>query len=147
MLVATEIAPALQDIFVHDVPLPLREKFFPLGLSLELATNSEAVIAAARQSWGMFQETYPEAPVSICLAVTEDPGGEMPPRPQFRSHQHMMTIVSDAHNQVICDHSRNCASGWVTSRVAGSAPFLRFQFLEAAVMSLLVQAHLAPSRS
>ena len=144
MLVAIETAPVLQDIFLHDVPLPMRARFFPLGFPVELATNSEAVIAAARESWGMFREAYPEAPVSIRIAVTEDPGGEMPQRPQFRSHQHMMTIVSDAHNHAICDHNRNCALAWVTSRVAGNAPFLRLHFLESAVMSLLVQAYLAP---
>ena len=147
MLVATETAPELQDFFIHDVPLPMRAKFFPLGFPLELATNSEAVMVAARQSWGMFREAYPEAPLSICMTVTDDPGRALPPRPLLRWHQHIMTIVSDAHNQAICDFNGNCAFGWVTSRVAGNALFLRLRFLESAVMSLLVQAYLAPVHS
>ena len=55
-----------------------------------------------------------------------------------------MSIVSDAQNQVICDFSSGCASGWITRRVAENPGFLRLRFLESSVMSMLVAAHLAP---
>jgi hypothetical protein len=148
MPVATfEPASSLQDPFHHDVPLPLRLKFFPLGFPVELATNSEAVLAAAEQSWGRFQMAYPEAPVSIHLAVTDECDGQMPSRPQFHTHQHVMSIVSDAQNQVICDFGRHCAFGWLTARVTEEREFLRLHFLESAAMSLVVQAYLAPFHS
>ena len=144
MTAVTEPASALQDPFHHDVPLPLRLKVFPLGFPVELATNSEAILAAADQSWGSFRMAYPEAPVSIHLAVTNDPDAQIPLRPQFHSHQHMMSIVSDARNQVICDFNRNCAFGWLTTQVAEDTEFLRLHFLEAAAMVVVVQAYLAP---
>jgi hypothetical protein len=139
--------PALDDVYVRDVPLPLRATLFPLGFPLELATNSEAVIAAARQSWGMFRVKYPGPPMSLSLTVTEGEEEKLPPRPQFRSHQHLMSIVADGRNHVMCDFSRGCAFGWVTQRVAEETGFLRLRFLESAVMTMLVSAHLAPIHS
>jgi len=147
MPVEIEMPPALDDVFLQDVPLPLRETFFPLGFPLELSTNSEAVIAAARRSWGFFPAEYPHTPLSMSLAVTEHEDERLPPRPKFRSHRHLMSIVSDARNHVICDFSQQCTSGWVTRVVSESQDFLRLHFLEAPVMSMLVAAHLAPLHS
>jgi hypothetical protein len=144
MPVEVETPPALEDVFLDDVPLRLRATFFPLGFPLELATNSEAVIAAARQSWSLFSAAYPENPLSLCLTVTDHEDERLPAHPKFRSHLHLMSIVADARNQVICDFSRECAVGWVTRCVAERAEFLRLHFLEASVMTMLVAAHLAP---
>jgi hypothetical protein len=144
MPVELQNPPASDDIILHDVPLPLRATFHPLGFPLELATNSEAVIAAARQSWGSFPAAYSETRLLFSLAVTEDQSERLPPRPKFRSHLHLMSIVSDAHNQLICDFSHGCAAGWITRRAAANPEFLRLHFLEAPVMTLLVAAYLAP---
>jgi hypothetical protein len=139
--------PTANDILLYDVPLTLRATFYPLGFPLELATNSEAVIAAAKQSWGTFPVAYPVTPVSLNLAVTEEEDEEMPERPRFRSHQHLMSIVANVHNQVICDFSRGTASGWVTRSMAENTGMLRLRFLESSVMMMLVTAHLAPFHS
>ena len=76
--------------------------------------------------------------------MTEHDGERPPAQPRFRSHLHLMSIVLDARNQVICDFSRGCAFGWVTRSVAEQPDFLRLRFLESSVMSLLGAAHLAP---
>jgi hypothetical protein len=144
MPVELETQQASDDIVLWDAPLPLRATLFPLGFPLELATNSEAVIAAAKQSWSSFPATSTEPPISLNLAVTEHDDERLPKRPKFRSHGHLMSIVSDAHNQVICDFSRTVASGWITQRVAEAQGFLRLHFLESSVMSMLVTARLAP---
>jgi hypothetical protein len=135
---------ASDDIILYDIPLPLRATLFPLGFPLELATNSAVVIAAAIESWSSFEAAHPETPISFSLAVTEYDDERLPPQPKFRSHRHLMSIVSDAQNNVICDFEHNSASGWITSRVAENAGFLRLHFLESSVMSMLVAAHLAP---
>ena len=144
MPVEIETPPALDDIFVHDIPLPKHATFFPLGFPLELATNSDVVLAAARQSWGKFPVAYPETPLSLRLTVTEHEEERLPRRPKFRSHLHLMSIVSDARNQIVCDLSRGCGFGWVMGRVAEDAQFLRLHFLEAPLMTMLVATHLAP---
>jgi hypothetical protein len=142
MPVVLQTPPAIDDIILQDVPLPLRATFFPLGFPLELATNSAAVITAARQSWGLCPAAFSETPLSFSLAVTEEESEPLPPRPRFRSHRHLMSIVSDAHHQAICDFSHGCAVGWITRRVAENPGFVRLHFLEAPVMTLLVAAHL-----
>jgi hypothetical protein len=144
MPVEIETQPALDDILMRDIPTPKRAMFFPLGFPVEIATNSDAVIAAARQSWGHFQSEHEETPLSLTLTVTEHDGERPPAQPRFRSHLHLMSIVLDARNQVICDFSRGCAFGWVTRSVAEQPDFLRLRFLESSVMSLLGAAHLAP---
>jgi hypothetical protein len=144
MPVEIESPLSLDDVLVHDVVLPYRATLFPLGFPLELDTNSEAVIAAARESWGMFRAEHAEAPVSLSLTVTEHDDEQLPARPKFRSHRHLMSIASDARNVVMCDFSRGCAFGWVTRRVAEDAEFLRLRFLESSVMMLLTTAHFTP---
>jgi hypothetical protein len=139
--------PALDNILLYDVPLPIRATFFPLGFPLEIATNSEAVIAAAQKSWGKFQVAYPETKLSLSLAVTDADEDRMPDRPKFRAHQHLMTIVANAENQVVCDLAKGAAAGWVSPRVAENASFLRLRFLESSVMMLVVTARLAPIHS
>jgi hypothetical protein len=96
---------ALDDVLVMDAPLPLRATLFPLGFPVQLATNSQAVMAAARQSWGMFRVKYPETPLSLCMTVTEGEDEQLPPRPKFRAHLHLMSIVADGRNHVMCDFS------------------------------------------
>jgi hypothetical protein len=144
MPVEIEILHASDDIVMYDVPLPLCATFFPLGFPVEIATNSEAVLSAARESWGLFPSSHHEKPVILNLAVTEHEDEELPGRPRFRSNGHLMSIVSDAHNQVICDFNHGCASGWITQRVADNPGFLRLRFLESSVMTLLVTNYLAP---
>jgi hypothetical protein len=131
------------DIFLPDLPDLQCATFFPLGFPVELATNSEAVMHAARQSWAMFPAAHLESPISLCLTVAghED---QLPQPPKFRTHGHLMSIVADARNHAICDFSRQCAFAWVTQRVAEQSDFLRFHFLEGPVMTLLVAAHFAP---
>lgn len=144
MAVEMETPPALDDTLVHDIPLPQRGMFFPLGFPVEIATNSEAVLAAAERAWGNFQAGHVATPVSLCLTVTAHDGPLPPARPKFRTLSHLMSIVVDSRNHVICDFSRGCAFGWVTRSVAEQPQFLRLRFLEPAVMTLVVAAHLAP---
>ena len=144
MPVEVETQPASDDIILHDVPLPMRATFFPLGFPLELATNSEAVITAARESWGLSPAAFSETPLLFSLVVTDDQSEPLPLGPKFRSHRHLMSIVSDSHNQAVCDFIHGCAAGWINRRVAETPGFLRPNFLEAPVMTVLVAAHLAP---
>ena len=135
-------APVLNSVFVHDVALNLHAAFYPLGFPLAFSTNSDAVMAAARSTWGAFTPAYPGTALS--LEITVLPGeNRLPPRPTFRSQQHLMSIVCDAQNQVIIDLNRGCATAWVTEHVANDADFLRQHFLESSAGVLTLAKHLA----
>src|ERR1700733_12089575 len=107
-----EPAPMVDDVFLEEVPLPLRATFYPLGFPFQLATNAEEVLAAAKNSWGMFEPAYPKTPLSLELTVSERDDDGLPPYPKFRAHGRVMSIVADARNHVICDFETGCAVGW-----------------------------------
>jgi hypothetical protein len=132
-----------EDSLLVGVELPLKAMYYPLGFPMELATNSREVIEAASQSWGLFAKSFDEPPVRISLGVAESGGAQLPPRPRFRSRGHLMSIISNPDNFIVCDFSRGCAFGWVTRRVVAHSAFLRRHFLEAAAWTVIEQLHLA----
>ncbi len=131
------------DPLLSEFELSRQATHYPLGFPLELQTNSEDVIQAAAQSWQLFASEFDGNPVRISLGVC---GSEslLPPPPVFRGRGHLMSIISDAENFVICDFRRGFAFGWVTPQVAANHGFFRHHFLEAAGLSILDQLHLAP---
>ena len=142
-----EIELAIEPVLITDVPLPRRATFYPLGFPVEISTNSEAVLAAARESWGNFREEYSAAPIKVSITVTDDADDELPPRPRFRAHGHLMSVVGDPRNQMICDFNTGTAVGWVTRQMAAKTPALRLHYLEPAAMLLLVTIYMAPLHS
>jgi hypothetical protein len=127
-----------------DPLLDKKARFYPLGLPLELNTNSEAILSAASESWSSFAERRAALPMQIHLGVAESVAHGLPAAPQFRSSGHLMSIVSDANNLVVCDFRRGYAFGCVSDYVANDPSFLRFHFLDAAALTLALQLYLAP---
>ena len=129
----------IPDPVLSAFELPLRQTFYPYGFPLELETNSAEVIAAAAEGWGAFHQAFDQAPVRFCLGVTEGSGDAVPPESVVRSREHMMSIVSDPENFVICDFNRGFAFGWVTENTAADHPLLRYRFLTAGGSTLIHQ--------
>jgi hypothetical protein len=119
--------------------LPLRRTFYPYGFPLELETNSPDVIAAASEGWDAFPQMFDEAPVRMCLGVLEHSGDVLAPESAVRSREHMMSIVSDPANFMVCDFNRGFAFGWVTQNTAADHPLLRYRFLTAGGGTLVEQ--------
>jgi predicted ATPase len=126
-----------------SVELPHSVMLYPLGFPLRLETNSENVIRAAREGWAEFPRSFDEPAIRLSLGV-EGQGGALPPPPTFLSREHLMSIVSDTQNSVICDMQQGFAFGWVTESVAAARPFFRYHFLDAAVLTMILQLHLTP---
>lgn len=117
--------------------------FFPLGFPMEIATNSDEVLEAAAESWAIFPQTSNDPPVRLEVQVQEN-NAPLPLPPKFQWRGHLMSIVSDAANVALCDFRSNCALLWITAPVAANRGFLRFYFLDSAVLTLIQQRHLAP---
>jgi hypothetical protein len=124
---------------LSNVELSLRATFFPLGFPVEIATNSPAVLAAAEQSWRLFRPQFDFPPLRVELGVAEDEPGmtDLPPAPVCRVREHLLTNVADGGNFVACDLKHGFAFGWVTRSTADSPLYLRYHFLEAAVLAML----------
>ncbi len=130
---------ATPDPVLSAFELPLRRRFYPFGFPLELETNSADVMAAASEGWAAFEQMFEEAPVRLSLGVLKGSGDAIPPDSVFRSREHMMSIVADPENFVVCDFNRGFAFGWVTQSTAADHPLLRYRFLTAAGATLVEQ--------
>jgi len=124
--------------------LPLRRTFYPLGYPLVLETNSRDVILAAEEGWGAFEQMFIEDPVRVCLGVSESDSKLPLPASVVRAREHLMSIVADPENFLLCDFDRGFAFGWVTRSTAADHPLLRYQFLTAGGATLGEQRALAP---
>ncbi len=107
---------ALEDPLLSKFELGHRRLYYPLGLPLEVLTNSLAVIDAAAQNWGDFSQSFDRPPMRIALGVREGADTEpLPPKSNFVSREHLMAIVANAKNFMMCDFSKPIRS-------AGSRP-------------------------
>lgn len=84
-----------------------------------------------------------ESPIRISLGVSESTA-PLPDRPSFRSRDHLMSIISDAENFVICDFNHGSAFGWITPSTVSDREFFRMRFLESSALTLIGQLYLAP---
>jgi hypothetical protein len=125
-----------------NVAFPHSIVVYPLGFPLQLESNSELIIRAAQESWAQFPQAFDEPPVRLSLGVSGY-SGECPP-PVFLSREHLLSIVSDSQNSVICDLAQGFGFGWVTEGVSATRPFLRYHFLDAAVLTMVGELYLTP---
>lgn len=133
-----ELQETLCDPTSEHVPLPIRQTVYPLGFPVEIATNSPAVIEAARESWGTLPRGFERPPIRIRVLV-EDGGSDPAPEPVYRSQRGLLLIVSGRDNFACCDlRSR---FGWchISANMLADRGWFRWFFLEAMVYLLLVQ--------
>jgi len=140
---ASSPTPVIADPVFSAFELPLRRTFYPLGYPLVLETNSCDVLQAAEESWGAFERMFDGNPVRVCLGATES-DSVSPPESVIRAREHLMSIVADPENFMLCDLDRGFAFGWVTQSTAADRPLLRYQFLAAGGATLAQQRAFAP---
>lgn len=131
--------------FLADFEYPIRARFYPLGFPLDLETNSEEVILAAREGWGRFTQRSEEAHVRLFLGVSEhETEMQCAPEPQIFAKEHLITSLWDQFTFVVCDLRSSLAFGSLTRKAAADYPLLRYRFLQGPVMNMLVHKFLAP---
>ncbi len=137
-----EESTSTNDPLLYDLELPLRAVYHPLGFSVEIATNSEQVLAAAEESWGRFQRVFAEPPAQLRIAVLEGGGSECPPPPTLRGHRSLLVRVADAANFSVSNMDLGFALCWLTPAVAANRSYLRYYFLEGMSWDLLEPLYL-----
>jgi hypothetical protein len=141
--VKTKIWP--RDSLKYFVEFPIHRTYHPFGLPVEVSTNSMEVIAAAEQSWEPFPKLpYPAEKVHLRIGVAENGRKELPPAPSFRAQRHLITVISDSENFVVCDVKEGFAFCWVTPATAADSAFFRYNFLEVMPGLLHTTFHFAP---
>lgn len=133
-----------RDPLQYDVALPLERIYFPMGFAVSIATNSEAVLLAAHEIWGLFRQRFAEAPVKVRLVVGEESSNEIPPATMPRGQGNLLSIVHSADNFAVADLASGFAFGWLTPAVVSDHGYFRYHFLEPLAYIMLGSFYLTP---
>jgi hypothetical protein len=126
-----------QDALLCDMELPLREIFYPLGYSVEIITNHQAVLQAAHESFGHAHYKRPSAALQVRIGISDCGESVCPPEPTRREYNHLYSLVADVGNQALLD-LRSCTSfAWLDVSAVRNRLYLRNNFLETIVYLLL----------
>jgi hypothetical protein len=132
------------DPHLARVAMPLRQVYFPLGFPLELTTNSEAVIAAADESWGAFTQKLDIPPLQVQIGVRESDAAECPPASTFRALRNILTNIADNENFCINDLRQGFSFAWVTTAAVSRRLYFRYHFLEPVALAHIANRYTAP---
>jgi hypothetical protein len=138
-MAAKSIEMVLPDPVLSRFELPFRTTYYPYGFPLELATNSRHVMEAATEGWGLFRQKIDARPARLHLGVAPGSNAQLPPPSTFRSREHLMFIVADTENFMVCDFKQNFAFGWISELVASNHALTRYRFLTSAGLTLIEQ--------
>jgi hypothetical protein len=126
-----------QDDLLCDMDLPFRKSFFPLGYSIEIATNCPAVLAAATASFGHARASRENTPLQIRIGVSGGGSSACPPEPTRREFNHLYSLVADVNNQALLDLETGTNFTWLTRAAVDNELYFRTNFLEKTVYLLL----------
>jgi hypothetical protein len=124
------------DPLLYDFPMPLTGEYYPLGFPLSIATNSECVLAAAKESWEMFSERFDTRAISLRVGVRGGDKG-LPPQPTFRAQGNLLSFIGDAENFSIGDMSTGFGFCWLSPAVAQNRALARYHYLDSLTLSLI----------
>ena len=118
--------------------------YYPLGFPVRITSNNPSMLAAADESWSRFRPTFTTWPLELRMAVIPGKTRGLPGPPSFKLSGHRFINMADGANVVVADLQTGLALGWVTERTAACFPYLRYHFLEAAVLSMITTLRAVP---
>ena len=133
-----------RDPMAYGFPLPLKARYYPMGVPVEIITNSEAVLAVTDRMWAQYPPVAHAGLVTLRVAV-ENRNAAVPPRPSMPLGQnHLASIVHGPDNFAVCDLAASFGFAWLTQDVVADRPYLRYHFLEPAVYLMADAGFLVP---
>jgi hypothetical protein len=134
-----------EDPLLSRFDLGLRKTYYPLGFPLEVQTNAREVIEAAAEDWGLFSKSFDIDPMRLALGVKEAAQEEpLPLQSTFLTREHLLAIIVNPDNFVMCDFERAFSFGWVTPAMASDYPMLRYRILTPVAAMMAEHLALAP---
>jgi hypothetical protein len=132
-----------------EVPsLTLCERFYPLGFTVEVRTNSEAILSLAREIWSSFQPCVDNRPIRIDVHVVDDefesPSEECPPAPVLRMIMPVFYNVADAHNYLIANLEEGCTRIVMTRATERRRSYVDYFLLGTAPLTHIASRHTTP---
>jgi hypothetical protein len=132
---------ACADPMMARTELPLQQTFYPFGFPLQVFTNSEEVLVAAKESWHGFRPLFETEPIRFHIGVTEGGSAECPPAPISRVREHLCSQIADGENFAISDASRFFSNIWLAQSTLAHRNYIRYFILESCAMFHLAARH------
>lgn len=126
----------------YEPDLALARMFYPLGYPLRIVTNSELVLQAAGESWGVYRLRRNEEPMQLRVLV--EPGDEPATPPLYRGQAHLLTISGGRANFAAADAAQRFAYCRLSEAAAADRAHASYYYLEALAFHLLTQWQVAP---
>ena len=135
----------VEDPMLVKFELGHRRLYYPLGFPLELQTNSHQVVEAAEECWGSFSQSFNIAPMRLALGVKKAVKTEpLPAKSTFVAREHLLAIIANPDNFVMCDFHQAFSFGWITPSLASDYAILRYRILTPAAVMMAEHLALAP---
>jgi hypothetical protein len=119
-----------------------------MGFPVDLATNSEEIVAIAECLWGRYPATSHPYAATLRIAVDDHDaasGPNAPPVPSMpRGQNHLVSMIHGPDNFAIVDLAGSFAFACLTRDVVRDGSYVRYHFLEPAVYLMIGAAHLSP---
>lgn len=125
------------------VPLPLIATYYPIGFPLEMATNSEELLAAASELWRAYPRLSCSKPVRLHVEVEGRSNGAAG-EPVVRGREHLVFITQSRENFAVADLSRGFAYAALTHEMAADRRCFRYYYLEPLVHLMIDSLHATP---
>lgn len=129
----------LEDPLGYGVDLPLEEMFHPMGYPVEIQTNSQFVLEAARSLWKSYPRISSVQPVCMRFIVNRNDGPRVPSPP--RGQEHLFIIVHGPDDFAVADLRVGFATTFCTERSVRDRSYFRYYFLEPLTYILQAAAH------
>jgi hypothetical protein len=127
--------------------LPLQATHYPFGFPVEIATNSEDILHAAENSWKGFYKLFDTQPIQLRIAITEGHSSTSPPAPLCMVQRNLLSNIADSENFAVCDIAQGFSFLSLTKAAVAHDTYLRYYFLEAAVLCHLATRYTTPIHS
>lgn len=123
----------------------LQETFYPLGFPVIVASNSPAVLGAAHIEWDAWGPApkFDEPPIVLTFHVSSEHPA-LPETSEFHADRHQFAFVADAKNLAVCDTRTHTGVAWLTAAAVEDHAYLRYHFLEAMALEMIVSLHMTP---
>ena len=128
-----------------EFPLPLLGKYYPMGIPVHIATNSQSTFwRLPDRVWSRYPVVAGAQPVVLRVMVEDHNTTDRLSPPVPRGQGHLLSIVQGPDNFAVCDLSASFGFARLTHDVAKDSAYVRYHFLETAVYTMIEAQHFCP---
>lgn len=138
------IAAHVNDPIMQAADLPLEATLYPLGYSVNIATNSSKILRAVEEGWGRYRQQFPSPTLHLRIVVSPGDPASALTVPVCRAQRHLLVNVAGPDNFSVCDLAGGFGFSFLSSTAAENADYVRYHFIESMVYSMLANLCLTP---